>query len=552
MRVARVAAAAVVLLLGCRDRGSDGSASDSVPGPSDSAPVVDDSDPPSPTCSAETCDGCCLEDGSCSTGLTDQACGAGGDACMACDAVGETCDDSVCVNDAVADNGLVDDSTLHVTTLVEAEIVRADLIDFIWGDAGYPDEVQPTDVTEDTSNPLPGVLYLERVDRLSMDLGDGFMSVAYAFLPADPNGRLVLLHQGHADGLDEAGLDTAVAYLVPRGYTVITLFMPLYGENTGPVASHDALMAMDGLAYHPLRYFLEPSIVALNYALDNYGILDAAMMGISGGGWTTTLVAALDDRVRQSFPVAGSLPLYLREEGEEGDREQYDLQFYRLAGYLDLYAMAAAGSGRNQLQVLNRYDACCFDGLRFEDYAETISDVAPPMGGTWEVFVDESHHDHLISEHALEASVIHTLENDGVMMVDNLDPGWGSFQSTGNWTARTDQGYGGDTQAAAAGSGESTATWLFTVPPGRYAVYATWTAAEGQATDATYHVAVDDLSEDVSLDQTRAPDDLTASGGDWELLTLFATTKGDVQVTLTNDAGGDVIADAIRIQTDIE
>lgn len=32
-------------------------------------------------------------------------------------------------------------------------------------------------------------------------------------------------------------------------------------------------------------------------------------MGKSGGGWTTTVSAALDPRIRVSFPIAGSIPL---------------------------------------------------------------------------------------------------------------------------------------------------------------------------------------------------------------------------------------------------
>jgi hypothetical protein len=32
------------------------------------------------------------------------------------------------------------------------------------------------------------------------------------------------------------------------------------------------------------------------------------MLGLSGGGWSTTLAAAVDPRIQLSFPTAGSVP----------------------------------------------------------------------------------------------------------------------------------------------------------------------------------------------------------------------------------------------------
>src|SRR5438445_13772028 len=103
------------------------------------------------------------------------------------------------------------------------------------------------------------------------------------------------------------------------------------------------------------------------------------MSGISGGGWTTHLYAALDPRIKESFPVAGSLPSYLRTGAcgsfETGDYEQNPAvssivsHFYNnIASYLDLYILASYGEGRKQIQILNQYDACCFAGIRYLTY----------------------------------------------------------------------------------------------------------------------------------------------------------------------------------------
>lgn len=71
-----------------------------------------------------------------------------------------------------------------------------------------------------------------------------------------------------------------------------------------------------------------PINTVLNYIEAKYTFKDFSMVGISGGGCTTHLYAAVDPRIKTSFPVAGSLPRYLRtaqcssnlghSEGDEG------------------------------------------------------------------------------------------------------------------------------------------------------------------------------------------------------------------------------------------
>ena len=54
---------------------------------------------------------------------------------------------------------------------------------------------------------------------------------------------------------------------------------------------------------------------------------------------------AVDPTIRYSFPVAGSIPLYLRTGGSVGDKEQYLEEFYRIAGYPDLYVLGIIWPG---------------------------------------------------------------------------------------------------------------------------------------------------------------------------------------------------------------
>lgn len=75
------------------------------------------------------------------------------------------------------------------------------------------------------------------------------------------------------------------------------------------------------------------------------------MMGLSGGGWTTVLYAALDPRIMRSYPVAGSWPIYLRfaSPRDWGDYEETIPELYKTVNYLEMYILGSYGEGRKQL-----------------------------------------------------------------------------------------------------------------------------------------------------------------------------------------------------------
>ncbi len=152
-----------------------------------------------------------------------------------------------------------------------------------------------------------------------------------------------------------------------------------------------------------LQVFLEPVV----YILNAYG--PAVMVGLSGGGWTTHLMAAIDERIRLSIPVAGSLPLYARgsDDGEIGDREQTYAPIFGtedsdgdgiedtatgVASWLEIYIMSV-DRGRRQVQVINVHDPCCFGGNAYLSYADFVEERAPG----WSVWVDSTHEEHQIS-----------------------------------------------------------------------------------------------------------------------------------------------------------
>ena len=102
------------------------------------------------------------------------------------------------------------------------------------------------------------------------------------------------------------------------GHDVFILSMPLKGVTLGP-GSNDTYLATDHEWFRqweeqgdsPLRYFMEPTYLTVNYA-KAAGYEQIYMAGLSGGGWPTTFAAAIDKRIDASFPIAGSLPCDMR------------------------------------------------------------------------------------------------------------------------------------------------------------------------------------------------------------------------------------------------
>jgi len=126
----------------------------------------------------------------------------------------------------------------------------------------------------------------------------------------------------------------------------------------------------------------------------------------------------LPNPARGHFPVAGTLPLYLRGDHYNHDLEQYFQALYAIAGYKDLYVLGAAGRGRLQVQILNRHDDCCFgekqhtlEALPFsEAVREYASDVQNTLqhisAGKFVVYVDDSAQYHQIPSQAIQNIIL--------------------------------------------------------------------------------------------------------------------------------------------------
>ena len=131
-------------------------------------------------------------------------------------------------------------------------------------------------------------------------------------------------------------------------------------------------------------------------------------------------------------------------------------------------------------------------------------------------------------------------EPPSAIVVDNTDA---AVTVTGTWPPSTGApGYvGTNYQFHTPGSGANALTWTLNVPgTGNYQAWARWTAGTNRATNATYTVATAGGNQAVAVNQQ-------ANGGAWQLLGTWSFNAGATTITLTDQANGYVIADAVML-----
>lgn len=341
---------------------------------------------------------------------------------------------------------------IRFKTIQEAEKRRDKLIQYIWKDQ-LPTEIKPVVINDVTTAALDYRLkYLNKklvknIDRLEIEVL-GLTSKAYSIAPVNAmeTPALVLLQAGHGP-LEEFHLKkkyrSSIEFFLEKGYNVIMLNMPMVGWNDDSTAvlsngkkitisfdwdqlhnsiiklpEHDLSMT-EGAGFRP---FLEPVVACINYWNQQCDVSqDITMIGLSGGGWTTHMLAAIDTRIKTSFPVAGSFPLYLRNGKENkahlGDLEQYFEPLYNediaadgtgggIATWLEIYALGGMGEGRKQIMITSKYDDCCFFGepeKTVNTFKEIVKEKVIELGkGAWKHELDTTHREHTISPWMLE------------------------------------------------------------------------------------------------------------------------------------------------------
>ena len=309
------------------------------------------------------------------------------------------------------------DSLIKIDSKSDIDQKRDFLINHFWNVGSGTFKLMPSQLPEVESD-ISDSRYndfqnLKRIDRLTVEMEYGINSISYLFIPEKSNEKLILYHQGHG-GDFILGEDT-IQFFLDRNFTVLASTMPLVGMNNQPVVeidglgkikliSHDQLRLLEANNFNPMKIFLDPIRINLNFIEMEYDFNRYSMVGLSGGGWTTVVYSAIDERISDSFSVAGSMPFYLRvDERDIGDYEQTNIDLYQNVNYLELYVLSAYGDGRKHVQIFNKNDPCCFSGNGYETYEFVIKEKILQLGkGNFQVFVDDTHNEHKISDTALE------------------------------------------------------------------------------------------------------------------------------------------------------
>ena len=290
---------------------------------------------------------------------------------------------------------------------------RKNLINFIWKNTlPYSSPISIDKNIKDDR--YQNISNLKSIDKLNIKMDYEVNSIAYLFLAENSNNNLVIYHQGHS-GDFISGKDD-IAFLIDEGYSVLALSMPLLGMNDQPIidlddfgkiklTSHNQFHFLESTDFSPVKFFVEPIGVSLNYLDEYFDFNSYYMLGISGGGWTTVLFSAIDDRISENYSVAGSFPMFMRSDSKNiGDYEQIIPELYSITNYLELYLMGSFGNERKLVLIYNEFDPCCFSGndyeqFPFDDVLKTkISNIGE---GQFNVIVDREQNKHVISNDIL-------------------------------------------------------------------------------------------------------------------------------------------------------
>lgn len=302
------------------------------------------------------------------------------------------------------------DALVKIENENQVKELRDELIKYIWKENGFPTKTleREIDITDNRYNEIKA---LKQIDKFIVNMDYEVDSKIYLFIPKNSNNKLVIYHQGH-DGDFIKGRDT-IEYLLQNDFHVLAFSMPLQGMNSKPIIyienlgniqffSHDQFQFLESTNFSPIKFFLEPIAIVINSIEENYNFEEINMIGISGGGWTTTAYSAIDTRISKSISVAGGLPINLRNSiNDKGDYEQTNPELYSISNFYEFYTLSGFGDNRKHILVFNKFDSCCYANPPTEIFEDIIKQKIEDLGGgSFEIFLDDTHYEHKISDYS--------------------------------------------------------------------------------------------------------------------------------------------------------
>src|SRR5437867_10969780 len=206
-----------------------------------------------------------------------------------------------------------------------------------------------------------------RLRKLRYEVVPGFQSVAILYEPEKLEGKVpaILNVNGHVGPMGKA-----VEYKQKRcinfakhGILALNLEWFAFGELRVEGNQHWYGAHLDLVGANALGIFMLEMRRGLDYLSDHPSVdrNRIGVTGLSGGGWQTIFLSALDERVQVAVPVAGyssaTTKVEARQYGDLGDLEQNGTDFLANVDYTHLTAMMAP---RPTLLIYDAEDDCCF------------------------------------------------------------------------------------------------------------------------------------------------------------------------------------------------
>lgn len=206
-----------------------------------------------------------------------------------------------------------------------------------------------------------------RIRKLRYEIIPGFVSAALLYEPEPAASPIpaILNVNGHvgAPGKAVDYKQKRCIHFAKNGILALNLEWLACGELAQKENQHWYGAHLDLVGRHELGLFYLAMRRGLDY-LWNHPLTDrdrVGMTGLSGGGWQTIVLAALDERVNVAVPVAGFSSVVPRIEvhqyGDLGDVEQSATDLLAGRDYVHLLALRAP---RPTLLIYNAQDDCCF------------------------------------------------------------------------------------------------------------------------------------------------------------------------------------------------
>lgn len=218
-----------------------------------------------------------------------------------------------------------------------------------------------------------------------------FSYKAYVFEPISSNGKIVYYTDGHFNTPTDGGQVPLLDSCLARGYIVSYIPMLGYFGSTQylvPISQIHTINPQTYISSNPLVHFLNGYVAVINYCENHYFPSESVIMGLSGGGWATTVMGAIDTRLDRVISMSGTQPSYVNWYAGFGDFEQgfasvtpsFINIFYNESGrYLDLYTLCSYQ--RRYVQIQAQYDPCCYGGKYYQTWVDSIKQTTAKVGG---------------------------------------------------------------------------------------------------------------------------------------------------------------------------